>query len=117
LPLLSICASAANSSGVIVWVEYSRNSGPYCRHVSAGSLSRLWPTKEEQLGRLADNLIDEVHRHEDRKQDHDARNDLNPSRCVRELPVVHRAPCFQRRRRWRLLLLLGMRFGGAGRAG
>jgi hypothetical protein len=37
---LSSCASAASNSGVIVLVDQVRNSGPYCRHVSAGSLSR-----------------------------------------------------------------------------
>ena len=60
LPELSTCASAASNSGVIVRVEKVRNSGPYCRQVSAGSLSSALPTKDEQLGRLADDVIDDV---------------------------------------------------------
>src|SRR5437762_6134760 len=38
IPAPSTCASAASSSGVTVAVEYSRNSGAYCRQVSAGNL-------------------------------------------------------------------------------
>jgi hypothetical protein len=40
LPALSTWASAANSSGVMVAVEYSLKSGAYCRHVSTGILLR-----------------------------------------------------------------------------
>ena len=39
MPLLSTWARAASNSGVMTAVECSSKSGPYCRHVCAGTLA------------------------------------------------------------------------------
>jgi hypothetical protein len=71
-PVLSICDSAASSSGVMVSVEYFRKSGPYCCQVSLGTLSGHPTDEKEQLGRLADHLIDGICQ---RDYDENRRND------------------------------------------
>jgi hypothetical protein len=42
--------------------------------------------EEEQLGRLADHMIDEVRQREEREQDRDDEGDLDRARQSREIP-------------------------------
>jgi len=81
LPVLSTCANAASSSGVIVLVEYVWKSGSYCRHVSIGSLSSSPPTKKSSSLGLRTTWIDEVCQRECREDERREANDPNRPRC------------------------------------
>ena len=84
--MLSICASAASSSGVMVSVEYLRKSGPYCCQVSARHLVERPADEKEQLGRLADHLIDDVCQREYREDRRYGESDPNRRRYSGQFP-------------------------------
>src|SRR5205814_4836584 len=83
----STCASAASSSGVTVAVEYSRNSGVYCRQVSAGNLFIVALTGKNHFGRLVHYLVDDIRHGKDGKDGRSKDDDPDSRRCRIQLVV------------------------------